>query len=176
MLALLAALAACGGQPPKADSTTAPTPVPATAAPAAAPMVAAPMVAAPAPAAAESTPPAATPAPPPRADADSIFFALGASAVDEAGRHKLRAHAERLKENRRLSVTLVGHTDHLGSRSYNLAIAERRAAAVAEALVALGVYRSQIRRYGVGNEKGGAPYRNGECRRQKRRVDLVYPD
>ncbi|MDX9706397.1 MAG: OmpA family protein, partial [Azospira sp.] len=74
--------------------------------------------------------PAETVAAPEIPDTDKIFFAVNATEVDEAGRRKLRAHADRLKANRRLRVTLVGHTDHHGSRSYNLAIAERRTAVV----------------------------------------------
>lgn len=174
-LTLLAALAACGGQPPRPDAAT-------TAAPEAAarraPEPAAPADAAP-PAAAETQdapPAAAAPAAPDIPDTDRIFFASGAATVDDEGRRKLRAHAERLKENRRLSVTLVGHTDHLGSRSYNLAIAERRTTAVAEVLTSFGVGRSQIRSYGVGSEKRGTACRTAECRSRMRRVDLIYPD
>lgn len=121
-------------------------------------------------------PPAKTVAEPKIPDTDKIFFAVNATEVDEAGRRKLRAHADRLKANRRLSVTLVGHTDHHGSRSYNLAIAERRTAVVAEVLTSLGVGRTQIRRYGVGNEKPGPHCQTAECRSRMRRVDLIYPD
>ncbi|MBW7902230.1 MAG: OmpA family protein [Rhodocyclaceae bacterium] len=178
-LALLAALAACGGQPPRPDAAATAAPeAAARRAPEPAATTAAPADAAP-PAAAETQdapPAAAVPAAPDIPDTDRIFFASGAAAVDDEGRRKLRAHAGRLKENRRLSVTLVGHTDHLGSRSYNLAIAERRTTAVAEVLTSFGVGRSQIRSYGVGSEKRGTACRTAECRSRMRRVDLIYPD
>jgi outer membrane protein OmpA-like peptidoglycan-associated protein len=174
-LLLCAALAACAQQAPRPDAeggaagsaartadgrTAAGTPPPD----------------APPATASAGDPPADTVAAPEIPDTDQIFFASNATGVDEAGRRKLRAHAERLKANRRLNVTLVGHTDHLGSRSYNLAIAERRTAAVAEVLTSLGVGRTQIRRYGVGSEKLGPPCQTSECRGRMRRVDLIYPD
>jgi len=106
-------------------------------------------------------------------DANSIFFAPGAAKINAAGTAKLREHAVRLKANPRLMVTLVGHTDHLGSRSYNLAIAEQRTAAVAEQLASLGVRRTQIRHYGIGNEKAST-CRSADCRQRMRRVDLIY--
>lgn len=114
--------------------------------------------------------------PPPINDENSVYFARGATVVDAAGEAKLRRHAERLKENPRQVVTLVGHTDHLGSRSYNLAIAEQRTAAVAELLRAMGVSRSQLHRYSVGSEKPGLSCRVESCRKKMRRVDIVYRD
>ena len=61
---------------------------------------------------------------------NAMFFQRGSALLDDPALTVLRLHAERLRENSRLVVMLVGHTDHLGSRSFNLAIAERRTAAV----------------------------------------------
>jgi outer membrane protein OmpA-like peptidoglycan-associated protein len=103
-----------------------------------------------------------------------VFFQRGATQPEAAGDQVLQAHAQRLKDDPRLVVTLVGHTDHNGSRSYNLAIAEKRTAAVMERLRELGVPAKQIRRRHYGNE--AAPNcRSESCRARMRRVDLVYP-
>ena len=40
-------------------------------------------------------------------EADNIYFQLRSTAVDEAGELKLRAHAERLKQNPKERVTLI---------------------------------------------------------------------
>ena len=53
----------------------------------------------------------------------NIFFARRSTAVDPAELYKLRQQAQRLLADPKLVVTLVGHTDDLGSASYNLAIA-----------------------------------------------------
>lgn len=155
--ALCAALAACGGNsqpegvvPPTATSRSSPPP---------------PRNAGERP----SLPVEAVPAP-----AGSIYFASGETTIDEAGKTVLRQHAARLKEDSRLVVTLVGHTDNQGSRSYNLALADSRMDAVAEALRALGVARKQIRRQ---TASGGTAEdcNTAACRQQMRRVDLVFP-
>ena len=82
--------------------------------------------------------------------------------------------AERLKSMEEGFVTLRGYTDHLGSPSYNLAIAEQRVNAVATALRRNGIAATQIRRNAVGSERGPAACRSVQCRRLMRRVELVF--
>lgn len=105
---------------------------------------------------------------------NSIFFARSRAEVDEDGRRTLQRHAQRLKDNPKLQLTLVGHTDDLGSRAYNLAIVEQRIDAVYRLLRGLGVPVRQLRRYAVGAEHAGKACRPPECRRNMRRVDLQY--
>lgn len=128
----------------------------------------------------ESTPQAnfaerSEPAVPAPGDANTVFFKRGSAALDDAALTVLRAHAERLRDDPHLVVTLVGHTDHLGSRSFNLAIAEQRTTAVKTKLRELGVPAKQVRQRNYGNEKVAAGCRSEECRTRMRRVDLVYP-
>jgi len=112
--------------------------------------------------------------PPAVVTADAIFFRRRSAELDAAEAAKLTAHAERLRANPRLIVTLVGHTDDLGSRAYNLAIADQRTLAVRQRLRELGVPLKQIRRRSYGNES--APNcRSDNCRVKMRRVDLIYP-
>lgn len=162
------ALTACATPPPPTSPPASATVPTAGASRAAAP--------APPPAPAAATPIAGTPPAPEFIEGNAVFFASGATQVDAAGEARLRRHAARLKEDPKLDVTLVGHTDNLGSSAYNLAIAEQRAAAVARMLQAMGVGRRQIRHYGVGDEKGGPTCRSAACRQQKRRVDLIYAE
>ena len=63
---------------------------------------------------------------------NNIFFPLRSTIVDDLGKEKLRQHANRLKLNLKETVTLVGYTDDLGSRNYNLAITEERLNAVGD--------------------------------------------
>lgn len=115
------------------------------------------------------------PAAPAPGDANTVFFRRGSAALDDAALTALRTHAERLRDDPRLVVTLVGHTDHLGSRSFNLAIAEQRTTAVKTKLRELGVPAKQVRQRNYGNEKAAAGCRSEECRARMRRVDFVYP-
>lgn len=110
-------------------------------------------------------------------DEHSVYFATGATRVDPSGQHKLRLHAARLKENPAQVVTLAGHTDDLGSNSYNLAVAEQRIEAVAKLLRSYGVPKKQIhpvRSYVVGGGKSGPTCRTAACRQKMRRVELIY--
>jgi peptidoglycan-associated lipoprotein len=106
---------------------------------------------------------------------NSIYFALGSIDIDDAGRTVIQRHAEKLKANRRVMVTLVGYTDHLGSREYNVALGQKRVTAVGQALLASGVSARQIRTRSYGYEKAApAPCSNEACRRHLRRVELRY--
>ena len=107
---------------------------------------------------------------------NSIFFASAATDVDEAGEHKLRLHAARLKEDSKLRVRLVGYTDNQGSRSYNIALAERRVKAVYDLLRKFGVSSLQLRHTSVGGEMANKSCRSAECRNLMRRVELQYLD
>lgn len=108
-------------------------------------------------------------------DEDNIYFPAGGNTVDLLGTQKLRAHAQKLLNSPELVVTLIGHTDDLGSSSYNLAIAVQRIEAVIKILRALDVPKKQIRRYALGNEKAGAACKTSACRQKMRRVELSYP-
>lgn len=105
---------------------------------------------------------------------NSVFFPAGGAELDAASLKRLAALAERLKAMEEGIVTLHGYTDHLGSPSYNLAIAEQRVNAVATALRRNGIAATQIRRNAVGSERVPAACRSVQCRRLMRRVELVF--
>ncbi|HMW16824.1 MAG TPA: OmpA family protein [Accumulibacter sp.] len=105
----------------------------------------------------------------------TVYFSLAGVAIDSEGHERLRENALKLKEDPQLIVTLVGHTDNLGSVAYNLAVADRRIDAVSDRLRALGVPRSQIRRMPLGSEESSKLKCDVEsCRRLMRKVELVY--
>ncbi len=117
-------------------------------------------------------------APTPFADDETrrvVYFAFGETMIDSESADILRQNAQKLKEDPQLVVTLVGHTDNLGSAAYNLAVADKRIEAVSDRLRSLGVPRSQIRRLPVGSEQSSKQACDSEaCRRTMRRVELVY--
>jgi len=109
-------------------------------------------------------------------EANNIYFQLRSTAVDEAGKLKLREHANQLRQNPKKRVTLIGHMDDLGSRNYNLAITEERLMAVSNQLRAYGVSAHQIRRTRVTSDSSPTPCRNEACRALTRMVELKYPE
>lgn len=106
----------------------------------------------------------------------NVYFASGGSDIDESGKALLRRHAARLKDNPDQVVTLIGHTDPTGSRSYNLAIAEERIAAVVHALRAFGVPRWQIRTVNSGRGEAPGTCASIACRARMWRVELVFSE
>ncbi len=109
------------------------------------------------------------------ADKRTVYFEPGGTSVDYAAIEVLRENAQKLKEDPQLVVTLVGHTDNLGSAAYNLAVADRRIEAVSDRLRSLGVARNQIRRLPLGSEDSNKLKCESEaCRRLMRKVELVY--
>lgn len=105
----------------------------------------------------------------------TVYFAFGEATIDSEGAEVLRQNAQKLKEDPQLVVTLVGHTDNLGSAAYNLAVADKRAEAVSEKLRSHGVPRAQIKRLPVGSEQSSKLKCDTEaCRASMRRVELVY--
>lgn len=68
----------------------------------------------------------------------------------------LRRQAAWLRIYKAASVTVEGHADERGTREYNLALGERRAAAVKSFLVSLGVSASRITTISYGKERPAA--------------------
>lgn len=70
------------------------------------------------------------------------------------------------------SVEIVGHTDSSGAADYNLALSEKRAKAVADALIAKGVDGALISTKGMGESSPMADNKTPEGRASNRRVEL----
>ena len=127
-----------------------------------------------APAASVNPPVVAVEAMAPLSEENNVFFALRFATIDDTGKEKLQRHADRLKSNRKQTVMLVGHSDHQGSRNYNLAITEERLVAVEKLLRRYGVSVRQIRRIRTSSVKNSSSCTTNQCRQEMRRVELVY--
>ena len=84
---------------------------------------------------------------------DRVFFALDSSVVDSVGQGVLTNQAAWLKANSGVNVTLEGHADERGTREYNIALGERRAAAAKNYLVSQGVEAGRISTVSYGKER-----------------------
>lgn len=103
-----------------------------------------------------------------------VFFDFDSYALRPESRPTLEAHANFLLRNRGSSVKLQGHTDELGGREYNLALGQKRALAVQDALRLLGVPAAQLEATSFGKEKPAAEGGSEAAMAQNRRVELVY--
>jgi peptidoglycan-associated lipoprotein len=83
----------------------------------------------------------------------TVHFGYDQSNLNADARDALDGQAEWLMNYAGYSVTVEGHCDERGTREYNLALGERRAASVKSYLVALGVDPSRISTISFGKER-----------------------
>ena len=69
---------------------------------------------------------------------------------------------------------IVGHTDHIGTMSYNQALSERRASAVAFYLTGKGVSPRRMKLSGKGEAEPVADNRTAKGRARNRRVEIHF--
>lgn len=87
---------------------------------------------------------------------DTVYFAFDSFALDSQAQATLDRQAALLAKAGTIPVTIEGHTDERGTREYNLALGERRATAVKDYLVALGINASRVRTISYGEERPAA--------------------
>lgn len=82
-----------------------------------------------------------------------------------------------LRKHDRTDVEVVGHTDSVGSESYNQRLSERRAQAVVDYLTGTGIARSRLTATGKGEGEPRATNDTEAGRQLNRRVEIfVRPD
>jgi peptidoglycan-associated lipoprotein len=176
VLALGCAIAVAAAGCHKKVPVVAPTPPP----PAAAPVTPPP----------PPPPPAATPAPPPRPlseeeifarkslddltrELSDVYFDLDKSEIRDDARALLSKDADWLKKWTSTQVTVEGHCDARGSAEYNLALGSRRASAVKDYLVNLGVPAGRLTVVSKGKEQPFCAEDNESCWQQNRRGHVL---
>ncbi len=125
------------------------------------------------------------PAPPPQPVKTSSFEELFTQEVKDAyfdldkadiradAQQALRNDADFLKKYPQARITIEGHCDERGSTEYNLALGDRRANAVKQYLVNLGIPAANINTVSYGKEKPFCMESNETCWQQNRRGHLT---
>ncbi|EMR14190.1 peptidoglycan-associated outer membrane lipoprotein [Methylophaga lonarensis MPL] len=103
-----------------------------------------------------------------------VYFEFDSSAVRAEDQHILEAHAAYLGANPNVTVRLEGHTDERGSREYNLALGERRAMSIRQALMLQGAGMNQFRVVSFGEERPAVEGSGEGVWQQNRRVEIIY--
>lgn len=84
---------------------------------------------------------------------DRVFFNFDKFDVNAEARKTLELQAAWLKRNASVTVIIQGHADERGTREYNLALGDRRANAVKDYLITLGVNPQRIDTISYGKER-----------------------
>jgi len=102
-----------------------------------------------------------------------ILFPFNSTELYPAGRTNLQKLADILQRNPGSEVLVVGHTDAVGSDSYNQTLSERRASSAASYLIQRGVPSNRIRTAGRGKTEPIASNDTEAGRQQNRRVEVA---
>ena len=102
-----------------------------------------------------------------------LLFAFDSDVVREEARANLRNLAASLHKYPNSDLLIVGHTDDVGSDSYNQGLSERRARAAANFLAAQGVAPSRLRATGLGETEPVAANESDANRARNRRVEVA---
>jgi peptidoglycan-associated lipoprotein len=102
-----------------------------------------------------------------------VLFALDSSQLDDAARPVLQKNADWLKRWTSTRIMIEGHCDSRGTAEYNLALGERRAVAVRDYLVNLGIPATRVQIVSKGKESPVCSEENESCWQQNRRGHFI---
>jgi peptidoglycan-associated lipoprotein len=100
---------------------------------------------------------------------DTVLFDLDQHSVRTDAQATLQKQAAWLKQYPSVRLMVEGHCDERGTREYNLALGDRRAYAVKEFLVSLGVDAARLQTKSYGKERPVCAEADESCWQQNRR-------
>jgi peptidoglycan-associated lipoprotein len=106
-------------------------------------------------------------------DVKDAYFDFNKADIRADARDALAKTADFLRNHPEVKVTIEGHCDERGSTEYNLVLGDRRAAAVKNYLVQLGISADRMNTVSYGKEKPFCTEHNEECWQSNRRGHFV---
>jgi peptidoglycan-associated lipoprotein len=102
-----------------------------------------------------------------------VFFDLDESTIREDAKAPLQRNADWMKRWTSTVISVEGHCDARGSSEYNLALGTRRANAVKDYLVSLGIQPNRITVISKGKEQPFCSTDEESCWQQNRRGHFI---
>ena len=104
--------------------------------------------------------------------AADAFFDFDKSVIKPEGKAKLDDLVGKIKDINLEVIIAVGHTDSVGSDSYNQKLSVRRSEAVKAYLVSKGIEKNRVYTEGKGEKQPVADNKTAEGRAKNRRVEI----
>ncbi|WP_447602008.1 OmpA family protein [Nitrospira sp. Nam80] len=108
-----------------------------------------------------------------QAGLNDVFFGYDSWTISEEGRQALMQDAQWIKANGSALVKIEGHCDERGTLAYNLVLGEKRAKAVRNYLVELGISANRLSVVSYGKERPFCNEHNETCYQLNRRGHVV---
>jgi len=105
-----------------------------------------------------------------------ILFETGEADLMPGAMRTIDQLAEFLRKHSGRNVLVEGHTDSVGSETYNIGLSQRRADAVKTALIARGILPDRIMTRGYGEQFPIAANSTAAGRQKNRRVEVIILD
>ena len=99
---------------------------------------------------------------------DRVYFDYDSADLDSDAKELLQDQVAWIKQHN-ASVTIEGHCDERGTREYNLALGEKRAQAVKNFLISMGIMSSNVSTISYGKERPAVVGSNDGAWSQNRR-------
>lgn len=104
---------------------------------------------------------------------NTIHFEYDRSTLTSSAKKELADNAAWIKSNPKTNIQIEGHCDNRGTIEYNLALGERRAQAVKNYLVGLGITADRLSVISYGEEKPLVEGDSEEAWAKNRRANFV---
>jgi outer membrane protein OmpA-like peptidoglycan-associated protein len=106
----------------------------------------------------------------------NVLFDTGGDTLKPGADELVSRLSAFLQSHPEIKVRIEGHTDSVGSDSYNEALSQRRAQAVATALESRGIPMARVEAVGRGKSTPVASNETSAGRQQNRRVEIIFSD
>ncbi|MGI5868078.1 MAG: OmpA family protein [Kiritimatiellia bacterium] len=103
-----------------------------------------------------------------------VYFQYDSSSIAPEESAKIAAVAELLRATPAIVLVVEGNCDERGTNEYNISLGERRALAVREQLIALGIDGARIQTVSYGEENPADPGHNEAAWMKNRRAEFAF--
>ena len=102
-----------------------------------------------------------------------IYFDFDKYNIRKDMQEYIRANADFIKRNNITEIVLQGNTDEFGTDEYNIALGQKRALSVRDALVVYGLPKSMFSTISYGAHNPVCYEKNSECYAKNRRTEII---